>query len=182
MLGSQSKKILPGVLAMHDAVFDTGPLIHLHEIAQLKIIISIFKTIQIPEQVVREITNDPIISFIQQHSEKIIIHPISEPDLFATKDAYSNFRLHLADLAVLILLNINTDAFAATDDLALRRAVESTGRTVVGTIGLLFRAKTLQLIDKIQLSQLINQVFDDSTLYLNSAFKNRVLVVVDSID
>lgn len=167
---------------MHDAVFDTGPLIHLHEIDQLKIITSVFASIQIPEQVVREITNPPVLSFIQQHSENINIHPISEPDLFATKDAFSNFRLHLADLAVLMLLNIHIEAVAVTDDLALRKAIESSGRTVVGTIGLLFRAKSLRLIDKFQLSQLINQVFDDSTLYLNSAFKSRVLNMVDSIE
>ncbi|MDD2367645.1 MAG: hypothetical protein PHN84_15965 [Desulfuromonadaceae bacterium] len=120
---------------MHDAVFDTGPLIHLHEIDQLKIITSVFASIQIPEQVVREITNPPILSFIQLHSENINIHPISEPDLFATKDAFSNFRLHLADLAVLMLLKIHIEAVAVTDDLALRKAIESSGRTVVGTIG-----------------------------------------------
>ena len=167
---------------MHDAVFDTGPLIHLHEIDQLKIITSVFTSIQIPDQVVREITNPPILSFIQQYSESINIHPISEPDLFATKDAFSTFRLHLADLAVLMLLKIHIEAVAVTDDLALRKAVESSGRTVVGTIGLLFRAKSLRLIDKFQLSQLVNQVFDDSTLYLNSAFKSRVLMMVDSIE
>jgi len=164
---------------MHEAVFDTGPLIHLHEIEQLIIIPAIFISIQIPEQVVREITNAPILSFIQQHSTKIAIQQISEPELFVTKDAFSNFRLHLADLAVLSLLQINIEAVAVTDDLALRKAVESSGRTVVGTIGLLFRAKTLQLIDTIQLRHLINQVFDDSTLYLSSAFKSRVLVMVD---
>jgi len=149
---------------MHEAVFDTGPLIHLYEIEQLVIIPAIFKSIQIPEQVFREITNTPILSFIQYHSTKITILPISEPELFVTKDVFSNFRLHLADLAVLALLTITIEAIAVTDDLSLRKAVESSGRTVVGTIGLLFRAKALQLIDTIQLRHLINQVFDDSTL------------------
>ncbi|MDD2367478.1 MAG: hypothetical protein PHN84_15105 [Desulfuromonadaceae bacterium] len=81
-----------------------------------------------------------------------------------------------------MLLKIHIEAVAVTDDLALRKAIESSERTVVGTIGLLFRARSLRLIDKVQLSQLINHVFDDSTLYLNSAFKSRVLMMLDSIE
>lgn len=56
---------------MSEAVFDTGPLIHLHEIEQLSIIPAIFKTIQIPEQVVREITNAPILDYIKHYPDQI---------------------------------------------------------------------------------------------------------------
>ncbi|MFZ4860283.1 MAG: DUF3368 domain-containing protein [Desulfuromonadaceae bacterium] len=167
---------------MHNAVVDTGPLLHLYEIDNLEMITAVFSTIHLPESVVREINNEPILQFIRKNTVQITVNSVSEPDLFATKEKYSLFQLHLADLAVLTLLGIIDDALGVTDDLALRRAIESNGRTVVGTIGILFRAYKQGIIDKLRLSTLINMVFDDSTLYLNSAFMSRVLGMVDSAE
>ena len=172
---------MPGVLAVHNAVVDTGPLIHLHEIDQLEIITAVFSKLHLPEYVEREIRNEPILKFIHQNTERITVHQIPEQELFPTKDAYSSFQLHLADLAVLTLLVKITDAIAITDDLALRRAIESGGRTVVGTIGILFRAYKQGVIDKPQLTKLIDLIFNDSTLYLNSAFRTKVVEIVGSL-
>ena len=101
--------------------------------------------------------------------------------MFAAKEALSGFRLHLADLAVLTLLKKIQDALAVTDDLALRKAIESCGRCVIGTIGILFRGYQQETIDRGQLNQLVNLVFNDSSLYLNSAFKGRVLAMVEQL-
>jgi predicted nucleic acid-binding protein len=164
-----------------NAVVDTGPLIHLNEIDHLEIITAVFNNLHIPEYVEREIHNEPILQFIRQKTDQITVHPIPEPDLFTTKDAYSAFQLHLADLAVLTLLVKIADAITVTDDLTLRRAIESGGRTVVGTIGTLFRAHKQGVIDKPQLTRLIDLIFNDSSLYLNSAFRSRVLSMVESL-
>jgi predicted nucleic acid-binding protein len=164
-----------------NAVVDTGPMIHLHEIDQLGIIIAVFSKLHLPDYVEREIHNEPILQFIRQNTVQIKVHPIPEPELFSTKDAYSAFQLHLADLAVLTLLTKIEDALAVTDDLALRRAIESNGRTVVGTIGILFRGYSQGVVDKPQLKNLIDKIFNDSTLYLNSAFRTRVQNIIESL-
>lgn len=166
---------------MHNAVFDTGPLIHLHEIDRLELVITVFNKLHLPEQVKREIHNEAIIQFMQQNSTCVSIHSVNEPELFATKEAYSGFQLHLADLAVLSLLPKIMNAVAVTDDLSLRRAVESCGKTAVGTIGILLNGYKQGVIDKSQLIKLIDLTFTDSSLYLNSAFKTRVLSIVETL-
>lgn len=166
---------------MRNAVFDTGPLIHLHEINRLELVITVFNTLHLPEQVKREIRNEAIIQFLQQNTTCVSIHSVNESELFVTKEAYSGFQLHLADLAVLSLLPKIKNAIAVTDDLALRKAVESSGITTVGTIGILLNAYKRGVIDKSQLVKLLDLTFNDSSLYLNSAFKTRVLNIVETL-
>jgi predicted nucleic acid-binding protein len=163
---------------VHEAVTDTGPFIHLDEIQHLELLPAVFKTIIVPEQVIRELTNPSARTFIEQHPKSILIEPVPDETLFATKDAYSGFRLHLADLAILVLINKYDQAIANTDDLELRKAVESSGRTVVGTIGILFRSYKMNIISNEQLRSLIDLIFNDSSLYLNGAFKSRVLDII----
>jgi predicted nucleic acid-binding protein len=58
-------------LEVLNAVFDTSPLIHLYEIEQLDLATEVFRSIHLPEHVEREIINDPIHDFIQQHPDRI---------------------------------------------------------------------------------------------------------------
>ena len=164
---------------MHDAVLDTSPLIHLHEIDCRDLVTAVFRNIYIPEHVESEIRNEPILQFIHLHPDQIKVLKNPESELFSTKNAYSTYQLHLADLAVLNLLTKIVDAVAVTDDLALRKAIESSGRTAVGTIGIIFRAFKLDVIDQSQLKDIVDRIFNDSTLYLNSAFRARVLAMVE---
>jgi predicted nucleic acid-binding protein len=166
---------------VHNAVFDTGPLIHLHEINRLELVLTVFNMIHLPEQVQREIHNEAIIQFLHQNTICVSIHSVNEPELFVTKEAYSGFQLHLADLALLSLLPKIKNAVAVTDDLALRKAIESGGITAVGTIGILLNAYKRGVIDKPQLIKLLDLSFNDSSLYLSSAFKARVVNIVDTL-
>lgn len=166
---------------MHNAVIDTGPLIHLHEINRLEFVKAVFNMIHLPEQVKREIHNEAIIQFLHQNTICVSIHSVNEPELFVTKEAYSGFQLHLADLALLSLLPKIQNAVAVTDDLALRKAVESGGITAVGTIGILLNAYKRGVIDKPQLIKLLDLCFNDSSLYLSSAFKARVINIVNTL-
>ena len=166
---------------MYSAVFDTGPLIHLHEINQLELVITVFNTLHLPEQVKREIRNEAIIQFLKDKITCVSVHSVNEPELFATKEAYSGFQLHLADLAVLSLLPKINNAVAVTDDLALRSAVESGGRIAVGTIGILLNGYKRGVFSKLLLIKLLGLVFNDSSLYLSSAFKTKVLNIVETL-
>jgi predicted nucleic acid-binding protein len=165
---------------MPDAVTDTGPFIHLDEIQQLEVLTAVFNTILVPEQVIREISNLTVLSFIEQHPEVVHIEQVQVKDLFTVKDSYHGFRLHPADLAIVVLLCKYDHAVAITDDLELRKAIESSGRTVVGTIGVLFRCFQLGVFDKEQLQNSISNIFNDSSLYLSSAFKKRVLEILNA--
>jgi predicted nucleic acid-binding protein len=166
---------------MPEAVVDTGPLIHLDEINQLILLLAVFSTIHIPEAVVGELTNQKAKAFISQYTEKIKTITISDQALFSAKDAHAGFRLQLADLAVLAIIQQIANAVAVTDDLELRKAIEQSGRTVTGTVGILFRANQLQLISTDQLRDAVNRLFDDSSLYLSSSFKTRIISMIGSL-
>jgi len=62
----------------------------------------------------------------------------------------------------------------------LRKAVESASRIVVGTVGVLvlFRAYNQEPISENELRNLVDSLFNDSSLYLSSAFKKKVLNMV----
>lgn len=170
-----------GAWAMPEAVVDTGPLIHLDEIDQLLLLLAVFPATHIPEAVVGELTNQKAKAFISLYADRIKTIAVSDQALFSAKDAHAGFRLQLADLAVLALVRQIPDAIASTDDLELRKAIEQSGRTVTGTVGVLFRAYKLQIIGADQLRDAIDRLFDDSSLYLSSAFKTKVLEMIRSL-
>jgi predicted nucleic acid-binding protein len=170
--------ISTGAYAMPEAVVDTGPLIHLDEICQLELLLAVFSILHIPEAVIGELANQKAKIFISQHSDKIKTIIVPGQSIFAAKDAYTAFRLQLADLAVLALIQQTTDAVAVTDDLALRKAIEASGCTVIGTVGILFRAYKLTIINAAQLRGAVDALFDDSSLYLSSAFKTRIISMI----
>ena len=160
---------------MAEAVSDTGPLIHLDEIGHLDLLADTFTHIYIPEQVIREIANATVHTFICKNSEIISTEQISEQSLFSAKEKFSGFRLHLADLAVVTMLCKYERAIGVTDDMELRKTIESAGRTVVGTVGVLFRAYKQGTLGEKDLRNLVDLLFNDSSLYLSCAFKKIVL-------
>jgi hypothetical protein len=89
-------------LAVLDAITDTGPFIHLDEIKYLELLPVVFKTIIVPEQVTRELSSPSARSFIENNLKSIIVEPVQDEALFTAKNASSGFRLHLADLAIMV--------------------------------------------------------------------------------
>ena len=179
MLGKLLKATSSGAWVMPDAVVDTGPLIHLDEIGQLTLLLDIFETLHIPEAVLGELTNTEAKAFINSYlNTRIKTANIPDQNIFAAKDKHAGFRLQFADLSVLALMQQISEAVGVTDDLELRKAIEQSNRTVTGTVGILFRACKLQIISTDQLRAAINRLFDDSSLYLSSVFKARILEII----
>jgi predicted nucleic acid-binding protein len=58
-----------------------------------------------------------------------------------------------------------------TDDLALRRRLESHAATVVGSVGVLVRAYTSGRLSRNSLESAIDALFTASTLHMNRAFR-----------
>ena len=107
--------------------------------------------------------------FIHQNSNIISIEQVPAQSLFSAKETYSGFRLHLADLAVVAILCKKENTIVVTDDMELRKTVESAGRAVIGTVGVLFRAYKQGTIGENKLRNLVDLLFNDSSLYLSSA-------------
>ncbi|MHB1460850.1 MAG: hypothetical protein ACYC1M_06185 [Armatimonadota bacterium] len=113
-------------------------------------------------------------------TDHIQIERVSLSEIDTKRVQLSGFRLHMADLSLVVLADRLKPDVVLTDDLQLRRALETQSYTVVGSIGLLLRAYTTGIIMKEQLYLVVDQLFDGSSLYTSRAFRNHVKMILDS--
>lgn len=68
------------------------------------------------------------------------------------------------------------------DDLKLRKAIESLGRGVIGSVGILIRGYREKMLTNEELRKSVYMLFNDSNLYLSSAFRKKVLKLVEELE
>mgnify|MGYP001582422308 CR=1 FL=1 len=64
---------------------------------------------------------------------------VADSDMDAKPAAFAPFKLHRADASVIVLAERLKPSAVLTDDLNLRKALESLGITAVGSVGILIR-------------------------------------------
>ncbi len=72
--------------------------------------------------------------------------------------------------------------FVLTDDLQLRKALETQGHKVVGSVGVVVRAFTFGIIDKAELQTIIDELLDGSSLYTSRSFRRHVYDILNDIE
>ncbi len=166
---------------MNKAITDTGPPLHLNQIGYLRLF-NIFEKIVVSRQVKEELQKFGTWPFftktITLHLQEEIV---TDDEITEEQDKRKDLMLHRADLSVLVLMWRMMDALALTDDLALRRAIESLGRVVVGSVGILIRGYRDQSLSKDELRQCVDLLFNDNSLYLSRAFRVRVLKLIEEL-
>ncbi len=84
-------------------------------------------------------------------------------------------RIQPADAQVFALAQADRfQSLVLTDDLALRRLLESHGCTVVGSVGVLIRTHVSGLFRREELERSIEDLFEVSTLHWSPAFRAYV--------
>lgn len=156
-------------------VCDSGPLTHLWQIRQWAAF-AVFAEIHLADQVVEETRNHvPLDAFATITTSRLLIHTVDRLESMRAKDSLgSNIRLQDADLATFVLAQRLAPSTVLTDDLALRRVVESAGLVAIGSVGLLLRAFTANLLSADELKQAIDTLFVHSSLYLSPIFREFV--------
>ncbi len=157
---------------MPEAISDTGPVLHLHEIGRLKTL-GVFTRLTVPGLVADEL-----------HFYGLDLANLDVPDLTVAIVQVSGTRrnqvlvesagptIHPADAEVLMLAQ--DDGFRTpvlTDDLALRRRLEVSGATVSGSMGILVRAYKIGILRRTQQEKAVDALFEKSTLHLSRAFQ-----------
>ncbi len=164
---------LEGTIA---AVTDTEPVLHLSQIGQI-VTLRLFAPLIVSDWVRVELERhrvwDELASAIGANL-RVEIVTVQEIEAFRT-EAGLRATLSDADASVGVLARRYPNAVVLTDDLPLRKALERQGVTVVGSIGVLFRAYAEGLLNKSALKQAIEQLFTGSSLYLSEGLKRRVL-------
>jgi len=165
-----------------DAIVDTGPLLHLHEIGQLQCL-AIFDHLLIPDLVAGELSVygiDPLHSGIA--GMNVSIARVGQSEWAQIVDDTKRAKIHPADAQVVVLARQSQlQKLVLTDDMDLRRLLESEGAVVVGSVGILVRAYTEGRLARVGLEGSIDALFTNSTLHISRAFKAYVTRLLDKL-
>lgn len=148
---------------MAEVVADTSPLIVLHQVGQLSLLQRLFGEIHIPPGVAEELrpgmAETPAWVVVRP-----LAHPIASEILRASQGKGESEALALA-------MEIRAE-LVIVDDRPARRLAANLGFSVVGTAGILLRAKQLGVIPEVGplLDEMIGQGFR-----LSAAIREKVL-------
>lgn len=153
------------------AVSDTGPILHLAEIGAVHQL-GLFRVVIISEQVRAELAElGAWESGPNALSDCISVQRVSSQEISYQAKHLSMFTVHRTDLSVAALAARTDCDVVLTDDLLLRRGLESQGHQVVGSVGVLIRAFRMKQLAKSELLCSIDQLLDGSSLYTSKAFR-----------
>lgn len=157
---------------MREAITDTGPILHLHEIGWLQAL-RIFDHVLMPNRVAEELLNyglDPSRLGVEGLSTRVAV--VEDQEWSPLVIEADQPIIHPADAQVFVLVQLaQFQTPVLTDDLALRQRLERQQATVVGTVGVLIRAYTNGLLKRNELENAIDALFTASTLHLSRAFR-----------
>ena len=174
--------MLPGARSMTEAVSDTGPVLHLHEIDQTSAL-SLFQRLFMPDLVLEELMAYGI-GPARLNAVGVTVAPVSvtATDWTAILNAPHLPTLHPADAQVYVEARRHAYRLPVlTDDLALRRRLEQAGALVIGTVGLLVRAYTLKRLNRLELVGAIDALFSVSTLHMSRAFRAYIRQLIETL-
>jgi predicted nucleic acid-binding protein len=165
-----------------ETIADTGPILHLHEIGRLSALATVSPLI-LPPLVWAELKARSIGQphFDLDHVEVALV-PVAEPAWRVILDREDPPGLQPADAQVYALAaDRSFQCLILTDDLALRRGLESRGAIVVGSVGLLVRAHASGKLTRAELESAFDSLFRDSTLHLSRAFRVYLRKLLDDL-
>ena len=156
---------------MPEAVSDTGPVLHLQEIGQLAAL-HIVAPLLLPDLVAGELSaHGSGAKRLQEAGIDFTVREV-EPIIWRTVLGDVAGQIQPADAQVFSLARASGfQSLVLTDDLALRRLLESHGGPVTGTVGILIRAYTLGSMSRGQMEAAFETLFQESTLHLGRAFR-----------
>jgi predicted nucleic acid-binding protein len=164
-----------GACGVPEAVSDTGPILHLREIGQLPLLARL-SPLSVPDLVLSEL------SFYGIHPAELMtagfevtVIPVAEPVWREILRAPGFSQIQPADAQVFAVARSRSfQGLVLTDDLALRRLLESEGALVVGSFGVLIRAYRDGRMARDLLERCVENLLENSTLHLSQAFRSYV--------
>ncbi|MHB9038409.1 MAG: hypothetical protein ACYC64_17295 [Armatimonadota bacterium] len=155
-------------------VSDTGPILHLAEIERatcLNCVDAVVISAQVRAELRQHAVHDTV---IQALNGLIQVERVTLSEIAAQRIRLQGFSLHTADLSVAALAERLRPDVILTDDLQLRKALETQGHKVVGSVGVMVRAFSCGIINKAELHTAIDELLDGSSLYTSRAFRKHV--------
>ncbi|HEX6901451.1 MAG TPA: hypothetical protein VF789_17120 [Thermoanaerobaculia bacterium] len=163
---------------MPETVSDTGPVLHLQEISRLATL-SVVAPLILPDLVMDELDAYGCgEATLKAAGVDFRTSPVEDSEWGEILRTVAP-QIQPADAQVFVLVRSSGfKALGLTDDLALRRLLESHGAEVVGSVGILVRAYQTGKIGRKDLDRAIDDLFDRSTLYLSRSFRTYIRQVL----
>lgn len=159
-------------------VLDAGPLIHLDELGQLRLLDG-FAEVLIPSVVWAEVcSHRPLLSLSSVPGAQILDAVEPAPDRLQSVPLLAD--LHPGERAALALLLEHHEGMLLTDDDAARRSAETLGFGVTGTLGLLLRGVRRGRLSPAEAASILRDIRAQSTLHVSRALITRCLAVLDA--
>lgn len=163
-----------GVYRVPEAICNTGPALHLEEVDRLKAL-NLVAPLFLPDLVLKELEAHGLGA--ARLREAGITFTVQEVEPLAWRKVIRDVasRIQPADAQVFFLARAHQfQSLVLTDDLALRRLLESHGNQVAGTVGILIRAYSAGWISRGEMETAFEALFEKSTLHLSPAFRAYV--------
>ncbi len=152
------------------AVFDTGPFIHLQEIQQLNLLNSFESIFTTPE--IMEEWNNPF------KLANVSIKELTAPGKDFTKYLIEKYNLHLGEATGISLCRQEKIHLFFTDDLEARETAISLGLGSHGTLAIVLRYLRKGLFTKQESIDLIEALYTKSSLFLTINLKDSIIAEI----
>ena len=157
-----------GNYAALPAVADSGPIIHLHEIGQFRLLAG-FSTVHFPEAVWSEVVDS-------QRVPVSLLHSIANAPSRVNPSIVNEIRaepvvkdLHDGEIEAIGLCRELSIGLLLTDDLAARIAAQKLGIRPVGSLGIVVRAAVDGHIGVAEAERWLHQLHHVSSLFVTGA-------------
>ncbi len=168
---------------MSEAISDTGPILHLAEIGALSVL-TIFKKVLVSNLVNEELRRygiDLVAEGQQRRELTFETKAVGQERVTELLRELAAFKLHRADASIIALADDLRIKPILTDDMELRKALESRGHEAVGSIGVAVRAYKLRKLTREGLEDLIDDLFSRSSLHLSKGFRKFIREMLVSL-
>jgi len=161
---------------MSEAISDTGPVLHLAEIGALSVL-TIFEKVFVSNLVDEELLSHGIDLAVEgQRWPELTFEAktVGQERVTGLLRELAVFKLHRADASIIALADDLRMKPILTDDMELRKALESKSHEAVGCIGVAVRAYKLKKLTREALEDLTDDLFSRSSLHLSKGFRQFV--------
>jgi predicted nucleic acid-binding protein len=158
-------------MTLAEAVADAGPLIHLDEAGRAEAL-HVFRRITVPTPVADELRAQPRGPGVRLLRQAHLHVTRPSRDEAAASEGLAFRRLGAADRVAVVMAQAR-ECILLTDDLDLRDAAKALGVTAVGTVGLIVRAATTELLSAAEANAGLDRLLTDSSMFVTKTLVER---------
>jgi predicted nucleic acid-binding protein len=156
------------------AICNTSPISNLIRIDALPLLGNLFTQIQIPSEVAEELeAGSDVLGVWREAAGAVAIEILPATNQDLVKDLSAT--LHAGESAAIALALQIPGSILVIDETDARRAAARLGLRVVGTVGILLRAKEQQLIEKVE--PYLRALRTKAHFWLSNDLYNHALIV-----